>query len=218
MQKHTRAHKNADTCQHPNADIFPNKWIHTHSIVIPSLWAFVCRCAHAAVCVCEGVTFPVSRITTCLIFPLSSSQRRNLTLQGLPLLCTHSILRLECSCPSGCACVCVCKRVCVRKLSGWIKVCPPYSTLGWKTVMCTFPPSDGALVKAGGSVVCTACMFSTVSAATSQVCLNLNVLSHIIQLDLISDCLTSWLQRPIRGLTRIILPNLGCFWEGAAII
>ena len=99
--------------------------IHHHHFLI--VCVCVCACMRVCVCVWGGVTFPVSHTTACLIFPLSSSQQRNLTLQGLSRLSSRSILSLKCGYP-----VCVHVFVCTlanEKLSGGMNKCVP-STLG----------------------------------------------------------------------------------------
>lgn len=72
----------------------------------PFLWGLICL---SVLCVCgwvgilgwggDGVTFPVSRTTACLIFLLSSSQQRNLTLQGLSILSLAPFLGLSVAAP-----------------------------------------------------------------------------------------------------------------------
>lgn len=65
-----------------------------------------CMFACVHVCVCGELTFPVSRITVCLMFLLSSFQQRKLTSQGRSL--HYFILSLE-GATHICACVCVYK-------------------------------------------------------------------------------------------------------------
>ncbi len=143
--RHIHTHTHSHTYKHA-AHIFSQVDPHVPSSILSCGCLYVrlclrslCVCVCVCVCVWGGVTFPVSRTTACLIFPLSSSQQRNLTLQGLSLLSSRSILSLKC----GCSCLCVCARM--RKLSGGINKCV-LCTLGWKRVKCTFPPSSHLLL------------------------------------------------------------------------